>query len=251
MYLHKQFIKEHVGGDKQAQSDFAFFLMLKSKLSNGVIYEDTTLKELSRRIGIKDTRTISKYMANVKSRGWTKPSGKHLKLKSINKEYEYRLKENGKPDKKKNSKYFRVLIRKEYTLKQVRNIIRGLLIKPHYQKQLFVEKKGWMERLSKKGLKKIWNASYSLGYKKRDDSLAVKSAVTIPIRLIGKAMGVSKSTAFRVISSLTDDNLIVKYSFQPEMWGKEVNMKKGAKLTYGRYSYNGNVYHKPVNSYVF
>lgn len=251
MYLHKQFIKEHIGGDKQAQSDFAFFLLLKAKLSNGVIYESTSINALSRRFEKMDRRTLSKYIANFKKRGWVKLSGKHLKLKSINKDYEYRTKTNGKADKKKNSKYFRVLIKKEYTLKQIRNIVRGLLVKPHYQKQLFIEKKGQMEQFSKKGLKRIWTNSYNIGYKRDKDSLAEKSAVTIPIRLIGKAMGLSKSTAYRVVSDLAKDKMIVKYSFEAEMWGKEANMKKGAKLTYGRYSYNGNVYHKPVCSYAF
>lgn len=250
MYIHKQFIREHVGTDKKSQSDFAFFLLLKSHLSNGVIYKDTSVLWLSKLLG-RDRRTIGKYLQNIKSRGWVKPSGKHLKLKSINKEYEYTTTTNGKADKKKNSKYFRVLIKKKYTLKQTRNIVRGLLIKPHYQKQLFVEKKGQMEQFSKKGLKKIWSNSYSLGYKRKNDFIAEKSTVTIPIRLIGKAMGISKSSAYRVVSDLANEKLIIRYSFEPKMWGKESNLKEGAKLTYGIYSYNGNIYRKHVCSYAF
>lgn len=251
MYLHKQFIKEHIGGDKQAQSDFAFFLLLKSKLSNGIIYKDTTTTWLSKLLGDKDRRTIIKYMTNLKSRGWIKPSGKHLKLKSINKEYEYKITTNGKAVKNKNSKYFRVRIRKEYTLKQIRNIIRGLLVKPHYQKELFVNIKGKMEHFSKKGLKRMWDSAYTLGYKRKDAPLAEKSAVTIPIRFIGKAMGVSKSTAYRVVTDLSKDKFITKNSFTPIYKGLKEKLIKDKKLTYGIYIFNNNVYHKPVCSYVF
>lgn len=249
MYLHKQFIKEHIGTDRKAQNDFAFFLLLKASLSNGVIYSGTTLKELSDFVK-RDSRTTSKYLANIKARGWARPSGEHLKLKSINKEYEYKLKPNGKADKKKNSKYFRIRVKKDMTLKQIRNIVRGLLVKPHYQKQLFVEKKGKMEQISRKGLKRIWDTAYKLGYKRNAGSLAEKSSVTIPIRLIGKAMGVSKSTAYRTVSGLAQDQFIVKYSFDAKMRGKEENLKVN-KLPYGIYTFNGNVYHKPVCSYVF
>ena len=249
MYIHKQFIKENIT-DKDAQKSFAFFLLLKRLIPNSVIYSTTTNVDVAKWLGI-DRRTVKKFMDDCWNRGWIKKTGEHRRLKSIDRDYEYKLQTNGKRDKYNKGKYLRVFINENQTLSEVKTIIRGLLVKSYYQRQLFTkfttEKR---ELLTKRETKEFWKRGYDFGKTSGAESVF---GVEIGIRFMGKIMGVSKSTADREVKKMLDKRLIVKKTGLIITKGRYINLKDEFKnnLPYGHFIYNGVVYHKKLNSYAF
>lgn len=190
-------------------------------------------------------------MVDCTSRGWIKKGGQHRRLKSIDKDYEYKLQTNGKRDKYNKGKYLRVFINPNQTLSEVKTIIRGLLCKSYYQRQLFTkfttEKR---EQLEQREIKEFWRRGYDFG--KRLDAESV-FGVEIGIKFMGKIMGVSKSTADREVKKLTGMGLIIKKQGLLELRGRadKLNSKSRERLPYGAFIHSGLVYCKTINSYVF
>ncbi len=255
MFVHKQFLREHINTDKEAQKDFAYFLYIKSRFRNSAISSNTPDIIIARHLKM-DVRTYKKAMGRIKDRGWLKPidgdESKGWLLKSINKDYEYRQMSNGKADKKKNGKYYKVRIFRKYTLKQIRNIVRGLLCKSFYQKQLYATHctKEFREHSSKREIASIHRLAYDFGYRRRGQ---VEPGVLKPmgIRLIGKMIGMSRSSADRLVKSLAEDQLILRKVGQTDLLGLAEKLKPGSKLYYGAFIQNGIVYRKHLNSYAF
>lgn len=199
-----------------------------------------------------DARVLRDVIKRLIDRGWAKPiiGTKNVLLKSINKEFEYKLLPNGKADKKRNKKYFRVRVFKNYTLKKIKALVRGLLCKSFYQKQIYSQlSKDKLERFSKKEIKSLNIRAKHFGYKV--GSVAPTAVVPIGIRLLAKMMGVSRSTADRTIKLLADAKLIhrkVGFTWQR---GIKEKLLKPDNLPYGVFLHNGIAYKKDVNCYAF
>jgi len=251
MYIHKQFLKEHIGRDVKAQNAFAFFLLLKKTYPNSVIYEHSSRCNLARKLKM-DVRTFNKWFEDIIKRGWCKPSGKHIKLKSINKEYEYRELENGKANKRKNQQYLTVTLTNLKTIKELRSLVRLLLVKPLYQSKLYckfdIKRR---EKLSKEEQKVFYELCYGLG-RKRKESKHDNADVSLPLNTIGKIMGVSKSTAERTMDTLAKAGLVLKKSGDLKIRCSVRQLPKQITgFKYGTYSFGGHVFTKKMNSYAF
>lgn len=251
MYIHKQFLKEHIGRDKGAQNAFAFFLLLKKYYPDSTIYNTTSFKSMARVCGM-DERTVRKRWADCLNRGWIKPWGEHKKLKSINKEYEYRTLENGKKDVRKNSKYLTISLKLADNIKQLRSLIRALLVKPLYQSKLYTKfGKERRDKLSTEEKQQLYNSAYKSGKKLRVANCEA-FAVAIPLSTIGKIMGVSKSTAERTLMVLNDIGLSLKKTGERKRGCRVEDIPDHIKkLNYGTFVFDGRVFKKTMNSYVF
>jgi len=248
MFLHKKFLKEHIT-DKEAVNDLAFLLLLKSEFKNSVLYNTLSNEDVGRLFGI-DRRTVAKKLKSLQERGWLRRWGHHRKLISIEKEFPYKQFESGKKDVKWRNKFIKIYLNKEYCFRDYKHLVRGLLVKSFYQKKLYSKiptKK--REEISKKECrdrKLLWVHGFSLGTKHKCPEGAT---VNIGIRLLGKMMKVSKSTAQRTMEALIDKKLAIKMSSEIKLRGLAKNLIK-KELPYGTFVYRGCVWTKSYNSYV-
>jgi len=244
MYIHKQFLKEHITDDS-AVKDLAFFLYVKRLFPNSIIYNSMSFERLGRIVGMS-RKTAAKHFKALISRGWIKKVGNHYCLVSIEKTFMYRQKENGKADKKWRCKYFRIFLKDKYNYKDYIHLLRGLLMKSFYQKSLYAQNNLKGEQNIKKK-KAIMVLSTCLGDKPRigAESLRVKAG----INFIGKMMRCSKSTAQRTITKLEEMRLLIKTPGEYKYRGRAENLIV-SELPYGIFKTSGLVYQKQINSYV-
>jgi hypothetical protein len=248
MYIHQQFIKEEIGASKQALNGLSFFLLLKNLVPNSIIYDSTTYVDISRWTGL-DRRTVKKYFEYIQMRGWARKYGNHVLLRSLEKDYEYRQKENGKADKKRRSKFYRIQIKDKYRIKNIRSIIRGLMPKEYFKKAIYSKLNDKQsDQICKKEKAKLLQRGQD--FRTISKVRGEKLAVPMGIGFIAKMMGVSKATAQRTIDGLVADKIVYKKVGEIKLRGFESKLKH-RNLGYGTFIHNAVVYTKSLNSYVF
>jgi len=247
MYIHKRYLREHVT-DKKSVNELAFFLLLKTKFPSSIIYSEGKFTEMSERIGV-DRRTARKYFIALIEKGLIHKRGKHYRAISIEKEFEYKLKTTGKKDRKWRNKYYRLFLKKRYTFKDYKNIIRGLLVKSFYQSKALSTITKQMREHNSKRVNKICRLSSTLGVKSKS---AETESVPMSVFFLGRMMGVSKSTAQRTMDGLVKMKLVYKKVGEWERRGLKRCLRAEIKdnLPYGIFCHNGVVYQKHINKYV-
>jgi hypothetical protein len=260
MHVHKEKIKELAGindaADKNRAVDaYSFLVYVKSKIPSSIIYgyfSKMNRSFLVKRLGL-DYRTIEKGFKLLIEHELTKRSGYNLRLKSLEKDFDYSLKENGKRNKNWKRNFIRFKVKEGYKLSDCRDVIRGLMIKvsviKNYYAAIFVNKDSISNRELNKRIKLIYD--FRSARRVKSENLYTK----IGIRRIAKIIGASTSTADRVISKLIGKNIVYKKKGRTTSKGRIndliIPVTKVRAAKFGCFPFNGMVLQREVNSYVF
>lgn len=260
MHIHKEKIKElasinDVADKNRAVDAYSFLIYVKSKIPSSVIYGYFSKVDkafLSDRLQL-DYRTIEKGLKLLVDMDLTKRSGDNLRLKSLEKDFDYSLRENGKVNKNWKRNFIRFKVKEDYKLNDCKDLIRGLMVKVSVIKNYFAAINVNRDSISSRELNKRVKLIYDFRSARRvkSENLYTK----IGIQRIAKIMGASKSTADRVISRLVEKKVVYKNKGKTTLKGKVkdliIPVVKVREAKFGCFPFNGMVLKKEVNSYVF
>lgn len=260
MYVNKKFLTQYFSESptKDEVNAMSFFFFMKSRYSNSLVYNfsDSPRKgyeKIAKHLDC-DYRTVKKHIEFLTEKGLVIMSYGHLKLVSVEKHFDYRLKENGKTDRKWKSKFFRVRFKETYTLKMCRNIVRGMLVKVLFQKIYFAQGSINCDQISEKEKNRRLRLAFDM--RARRDVDGENSHVKIGIVKMGKLMGCSKSTAGRVVDGLCKARIVVRKFGGYAKIGNVSDLKCASKemvrqIKYGAFCFKDVVLKKECNSYIF
>lgn len=218
MYIHTSFLKEIIKtpdprAKKERINALSFYYLFKSRYTNSIFYDYHTnfksaaIKRYATELNM-DHRTVKKYIDLLIKWGLAVKRGAHLQLVAMDKAFEYKVKENGKSDKWYRKKFIKVIIGKKWSIARIRSFVRVLLFKVVSNNKLLAEfyKRG--EPFCKEVSKALFGVTRNLV--PRRDKPGMTLMHKFGIKLIGKTIGVSKSTADRVVNDMVNARVIFK-----------------------------------------
>jgi ribosomal protein S25 len=247
------FIQQELGNDQARVRAFAFFLLLKSRLSNSVVLnysKKSRTSFISRLVGL-DRNTVAIYMKAIKEYGWVKYSGGNLRLKSLDKDFDYRLKPDGKTDKKHQTKYFRIRVKAKDNITSLRALVRGLIIKLKEQWKAFCNLNSAGKQISEKELKECKRRMWDFRSRKYLNVEKPHAQVTVSLKHLADVIGMSKSTAYRLLLSLEKSRVIKVVRGKYNKLGNTDKLNPNASMPYGGFVYGKIVLKKECNAYTF
>lgn len=262
MYIHETTIRNITEiTDSKLKNEsvevMSYFLLFKAKLSNSLVYNyfsDTrkSIAFLSKRTGL-DKRTITVILKKIINSSLAVKSGNHLRFISTEKDFDFRLKANGKVDKKWKKKFIRIGLKDRYSVKDYRDAIRGLMVKICLKSKYIQSLISSGDQISEKEQLKMFKSIYD--FRSRRDILGENHTIKIGLKLIAKIMGVSKSTADRVIANLKKLRILFvkrgSYVSIGIVSGLKVSVDSVRSVQYGAFCFKGVVMKKNCNEYIF
>lgn len=262
MYIHEVTIRNIIDiEDSKLKNDstdtMAYFLLFKTTLSNSLIYDyfadkSKSLSVLAERTGL-DKRTVSIFINKMIECKFAVKSRNNLKLISLEKDFDFRLTKKGKIDKKWSKKFIRIKLNKKYTLKDYRNIVRGIMVKVCIKSKYIQSLISSGSQISEKEQLKMFKSIYD--FRSRRNILGENHTIKIGLKLIAKIMGVSKSTADRVITGLKKMRILFVKRGSYKSIGRVSDLKVNKELvrgiSYGSFCFAGIVMKKNCNEYIF
>lgn len=264
MFIHKSFLKEVINTpDSQVKKErvaaLTFYYFFKSKYTNSIVYDYRSgRRSCLERYAVEldmDFRTIGKYIDLMIKWKLVKVSGQHLQLVNMDSTFEYKTYENCKNDKKYQKKFIKIIIGKKWCIRQVRSFFRVLMFKAVSNNRLLAEINKKEEPFCEEFLKDGLLLARKLVPRRPEPGMNLM--FSFGLKLIGKTMGVSKSTAERSINDMVKARIVFRkmgeYSVVRSASDLLVSANEFRKRKYGHMvSKDGRVIlKKECNSYAF